>query len=173
MGKVGSKAKHVRDWVARIELLEQASESASGVNSNGLLVHQQWISKETPGIQQLEVDPLLLSVGKRHGKRKLHARRRRVARRAKRAQPSTTRCRRRRERERALQRGVLIGIGSARRESCAAWISPVQRRSTSRPLACQSSYSRAPSGSRRTRRALWRAALTLVLCSAWTNERRL
>jgi hypothetical protein len=73
MGKVGSKAKHVRDWVARIELLEQASESASGVNSNGLLVHQQWISKETPGIQQLEVDPLLLSVGKRHGKRKLHA----------------------------------------------------------------------------------------------------
>jgi hypothetical protein len=73
MGKVGSKAKHVRDWVARIEKLEQASGSTSTVNSSELLVHRQWIEKETPGIHQLEVEPLLLSVGKRHGKRKLTA----------------------------------------------------------------------------------------------------
>ena len=39
MGKVGSKAKHVRDWVARIEKLEQASGSTSTVNSSELLVH--------------------------------------------------------------------------------------------------------------------------------------
>jgi hypothetical protein len=73
MGKFGSKAKHVRDWVARIEKLEQASGSTSAVNSSGLLVHPQWISKETPGIHQLEVEQLLLSAGKRHGKRKLAA----------------------------------------------------------------------------------------------------
>ena len=75
MGKFISRPKQVTDWVARIELLEQASgtASSSAVESSGLLVHRQWIDKETPGIQQLEVEPLLLSAGKRHGKRTLTA----------------------------------------------------------------------------------------------------
>ena len=75
MGKIITRPKQVTDWVKRIEELEQSSGSAStsAVDSSGLLVHPQWMSKETPGIQHLEVDPLLLSAGGRQGKRKLTA----------------------------------------------------------------------------------------------------
>jgi hypothetical protein len=75
MGKIITRPKQVTDWVTRIERLEQASDTASSsaVDSSGLLVHRQWISKEAPGIHHLEAEPLLLSPGERHGKRKLTA----------------------------------------------------------------------------------------------------
>jgi hypothetical protein len=67
MGKVITKPKLVTNWLARIKALGHAPDKAT------LLVQPEWIKQHTPGIQQLEVEQLVESPGKQHGKRKISA----------------------------------------------------------------------------------------------------
>ena len=74
MGKIITKPKLVNDWVARIRLLEQTSvASPSRGGTSNLLVHPAWVELRLPGVQQVEVGPLVLSSNKLHGRRSIRA----------------------------------------------------------------------------------------------------
>jgi hypothetical protein len=72
MGKTIGQRREVENWRIKLVQLEQLA-AAPATAATALLVQQAWIEKETPGISQLEVEPLALSPGEKHGKRKLSA----------------------------------------------------------------------------------------------------
>jgi len=76
MGKQISQRREVEHWSEKLEQLEQraaaAGDGAAGQHT-GLLVESAWISKNVPGIQQLNATSLVLSPGKQHGKRTISA----------------------------------------------------------------------------------------------------
>jgi len=75
-GKQISQRREVEHWSEKLGQLEQRAAAASDdltAKTSGLVVEAAWISKNLPGVQQLDVTSLVLSPGKQHGKRTISA----------------------------------------------------------------------------------------------------
>ena len=72
MGKKIGQRREVAHWSEKLDALQQLEEAPAKA-CVGLLVQSEWIEKEAPGIQQLDVEALVLSPGERHAKHKVSA----------------------------------------------------------------------------------------------------